>query len=83
MRDKQPLKQILAGARSHWDRAVTRPAVRQNFEKVINCRTPALGAEVYASEMLLASWFGPFRRFNLAHPGTLKVKRIEFRSAGA
>ena len=50
MRDKQPLKQILAGARSHWDRAVTRPAVRQNFEKVINCRTPALGAEVYASE---------------------------------
>jgi predicted RNA binding protein YcfA (HicA-like mRNA interferase family) len=34
-------------------------------------------------QMLLASWFGPFRRFNLAHPGTLKVKRIEFRSAGA
>jgi hypothetical protein len=33
--------------------------------------------------VLLASWFGPFRRFNLAHPGTLKVKRIEFRSAGA
>jgi hypothetical protein len=33
--------------------------------------------------LLLASWFGPFRRFNLAHPGTLKVKRIEFRSAGA
>jgi hypothetical protein len=28
MRDKQPLKQILAGARSHWDRAETRPAVR-------------------------------------------------------
>jgi hypothetical protein len=50
MREKQPLKQILAGARSHWDRAATRPAVRQNFEKVINCRTPALGAEVYASE---------------------------------
>jgi hypothetical protein len=34
-------------------------------------------------EVLLASWFGPFRRFNLAHLGTLKVKRIEFRSAGA
>jgi hypothetical protein len=33
--------------------------------------------------MLLASWFGPLRRFNLAHPGALKVKRIEFRSAGA
>ena len=50
MRDKQPLKQILACARGHWDRPETRPAVRQNFEKVINCRTPALGAEVYASE---------------------------------
>jgi hypothetical protein len=33
--------------------------------------------------VLLASWFGPLWRFNLAHLGTLKVKRIEFRSAGA
>ena len=33
--------------------------------------------------LLLASWFGPLRRFNLAHAGTLKVKRIEFGSAGA
>jgi hypothetical protein len=39
--------------------------------------------DVFLNPMLLASWFGPFRRFNLAHPGTLKVKRIEFRSAGA
>jgi hypothetical protein len=31
----------------------------------------------------LASWFGPLRRFNLAHPWTLKVRRLEFRSAGA
>ena len=37
----------------------------------------------FQPEVLLASWFGPFRRFNLAHPGTLKVKRVEFRSAGA
>jgi hypothetical protein len=50
MIDKQPLKQILAGARGHWDRAETRPAVRENFQKIINCRTLALGAEVYASE---------------------------------
>jgi hypothetical protein len=50
MRQRQPLKQILAGTRSHWDCAETRPAVRQNFEKTINCRTSALGAEVYASE---------------------------------
>jgi NAD(P)-dependent dehydrogenase (short-subunit alcohol dehydrogenase family) len=41
-------------------------------------------AIVVSSDALrLASWFGPLRRFNLAHPGTLKVKRIEFRSAGA
>ncbi|MFZ3210829.1 MAG: transposase [Terriglobales bacterium] len=50
MRYKQPLKQILATTRVHWDRPETRPAVRQNFEKMINCRTPALGAEVYASK---------------------------------
>ena len=50
MCDEQPLKQILSSTRGHWDRPATRNAVRQNFEKVINCRTPALGAEVYASE---------------------------------
>jgi hypothetical protein len=50
MRIEQPLKQILSSTRGHWDRPATRNAVRQNFEKVINCRTPALGAEVYASE---------------------------------
>jgi hypothetical protein len=47
---KQPLKQILAATQEHWDRAETRPAVRQNFQKMLSCRTPALGAEVYASE---------------------------------
>jgi len=50
MRVQQPLKQILSATRDHWDRPETRPAVRQNFESIINCRTPALGAEVYASE---------------------------------
>lgn len=50
MIDKQPLKQILAATRGQWDRAETRPAVRENFQKMINCRTLALGAEVYASE---------------------------------
>src|SRR6266566_8599699 len=50
MRYEHPLKQILIATRDLWDRAETRPAVRQNFEKMINCRTPALGAEVYASE---------------------------------
>ena len=50
MRYEHPLKQILIATRDLWDRAETRPAVRQNFEKMINCRTPTLGAEVYASE---------------------------------
>ena len=50
MRVKQPLKYILSATRSNWDRPETRPAVRQNFEKIINCRTSALGAEVYASD---------------------------------
>ena len=50
MIDKQPLKRILAGTRGHWDRSETRPSVRENFQKIINCRTLALGAEVYASE---------------------------------
>ena len=50
MRDEQPLRQILAGARRHWDRPETRTAVRETFAKMIDCRTSALGAEVYASE---------------------------------
>ena len=50
MNRNQPLKQILISARGHWDRPEIRPAVRENFEKMINCRTPALGAEVFASE---------------------------------
>jgi Putative transposase/Transposase zinc-binding domain len=50
MRVKEPLKQILATTRYHWDRAEKRRAVRENFTKMIDCRTPALGAEVYASE---------------------------------
>jgi hypothetical protein len=50
MRYKQPLKQILIATRSHWDRPETRLAVRENFQKIINCRTAVLGAEVFASE---------------------------------
>jgi hypothetical protein len=46
----QPLKQILTATRAHWDRPEFRPTVRRNFEKVLNCRTPALGAEIFASE---------------------------------
>jgi Transposase zinc-binding domain len=50
MRYQQPLKQIFTATREQWNRAAVRPAVRENFEKVLRCRTLALGAEVYASE---------------------------------
>jgi hypothetical protein len=50
MRYKQSIRQILTATRSYWDRPETRPAVRQNFDKVTKCRTLALGAEVFASE---------------------------------
>ena len=50
MQYKQPLKQILIATRSYWDCSEARLAVRENFQKMINCRTPVLGAEVFASE---------------------------------
>jgi hypothetical protein len=50
VRYKQPIKQILIATRSSWDRPETRPAVRQNFDKLTKCGTLALGAEVFASE---------------------------------
>lgn len=50
MRYRNPLKQILLQTRLHWDREETRPAVREVFLKALLCGTPALGAEVYASE---------------------------------
>jgi len=49
MRNREPIKQILSATRSDWDNPTTRAAVRENFEKMTLCRTPALGAEVYAS----------------------------------
>ena len=50
MKYHDPLKQILSQTRPHWDRDETRPAVRWAFGKALQCRTPELGAEVYASE---------------------------------
>ena len=49
MRCREPLKQILIDTRDYWDHPRTRPAVRENFNRMINCRTPALGAEIFAS----------------------------------
>lgn len=50
MRYRHPLKQIVLRARSHWDHDGVRSDVRRAFEKVIQCRTAALGAEVFASQ---------------------------------
>ena len=50
MGDRNLLKQILEASRAIWDRPETRPAVRKNFADVLDCGTPALGWEVYASD---------------------------------
>jgi hypothetical protein len=50
MKYQDPLRQIQSQTRPYWDRDETRPAVRRSFRKALQCRTPALGAEVYASE---------------------------------
>jgi hypothetical protein len=50
MKYRDPLKKILSQMRPYWDRDGTRPAVRWAFAKALQCRTPELGAEVYASE---------------------------------
>jgi Putative transposase/Transposase zinc-binding domain len=46
---KDPLKKILEQTRWYWDHEGVRPDVRTAFRKVLQCRTPALGAEVFAS----------------------------------
>jgi hypothetical protein len=50
MHNRQPLKEILIATRPYWDQPEMRQVARENFCKMINCRTPALGAEVFASE---------------------------------
>ena len=50
MKYRDPLKEILSRTCPHWDREETRPSARRAFRKVMQCRTLALGAEVYASE---------------------------------
>ena len=59
MRNKQPLKRILAHAHNLWDHAGFRDAVRENFNKVAACRTPALGAEIFASQTEEKEFFHP------------------------
>ncbi len=46
---KLQLKDALELGRPYWDHDQMRPAVRENFRKVLACGTAALGAEVFAS----------------------------------
>jgi putative transposase/transposase-like zinc-binding protein len=50
MKYRNPLRQILSRRTSHWDRDEFPPAARQAFRSAQQCRTPALGGEVYASQ---------------------------------
>ncbi|HYM79113.1 MAG TPA: transposase [Candidatus Dormibacteraeota bacterium] len=50
MLGEHPIKQILIDTRDDWDHTSTPSHIRENFLKIIQCRTMALGAEVYASE---------------------------------
>ena len=50
MKYKDPLKQILEKTCWYWDHDGVPPHVRTAFRKVLQCRTPALGAEVFGSE---------------------------------
>jgi hypothetical protein len=50
MPDGDLMKQILDETRDIWDRPETRPAVRENFTAILQCGTPALGWEVFASD---------------------------------
>ncbi len=75
-RYKQPLKQILGATRDYWDLAEIRPAVRKNFGKMTNCRTPALGAEVYPQKPSRKSFI------TRANRGHVRVVGIEPRCCG-
>jgi hypothetical protein len=49
MKYYDPLRQILTLTRPYWHSDKARPAVRSAFRRAEQCRTPALGAEVYRS----------------------------------
>jgi hypothetical protein len=49
MQSNAPFRDILALTREKWQTPTERKTVRDSFSKVLACRTPALGAEVYAS----------------------------------
>jgi hypothetical protein len=50
MKYRHPLKRILTETRPSWDQDRARDSVRRVFASALQCRTPELGAEVYASD---------------------------------
>ena len=50
MTEQHPVKQLLISSREHWDRPGTPANIRENFSKIVNCGTIALGAELYESD---------------------------------
>jgi len=49
MMSQHPIKQMLIDTRPDWDHPGTPPHIRENFLKIIDCGTMALGGDVYAS----------------------------------
>ena len=56
MASKHLLQEFVTATRHLWDRDTVRHAVRDNLDKVTKCRTPLLGAEVYASDKEVKSF---------------------------
>ena len=59
MKYRQPLRQVLLRKRAYWDHVRKHPIVRAAFTKVVQCRTPELGGEVYASENEECTFYHP------------------------
>jgi hypothetical protein len=50
MESKHLLQKFTTNTRKLWNRDGVRQAVRDNLDKITKCRTPPLGAEIYASD---------------------------------
>jgi hypothetical protein len=49
MAAEHPIKQLILDTQEYWDQDSTPAHIREQFHKIIECGTIALGAEVYAS----------------------------------
>jgi len=50
MRIEEPIRRILKSTKPVWDQPGVRPVVRNNFNRVLLCGTPAMGGDRYASD---------------------------------